>query len=190
MELRDGFLLVFSFSSFKGRRDCRCGRFCAVAFLVVDGDGLVWLVSDADVVNRYALDPGALSFEMGVQFRISSWFVSAYSVQSHVPVQWSWSACYLRILISSSQPYIIIKVESVLITCHMAFAMLLHLPGPNVSFFCQGHAGSIRYLSLAFQDSVSSFSRNSDTHESGQRANEHDVITVFVRKPPRSLIDR
>lgn len=37
-ELRDGFLLVFSFSSFKGRRDCRCGRFCAVAFLVVDGD--------------------------------------------------------------------------------------------------------------------------------------------------------
>lgn len=38
LELRDGFLLVFSFSSFKGRRDCRCGRFCAVAFLVVDGD--------------------------------------------------------------------------------------------------------------------------------------------------------
>lgn len=26
------------FSSFQGRRDCRCGRFCAVAFLVVDGD--------------------------------------------------------------------------------------------------------------------------------------------------------
>lgn len=38
LELRVGFLLVFSFSSFKGRRDCRCGRFCAVAFLVVDGD--------------------------------------------------------------------------------------------------------------------------------------------------------
>lgn len=37
-ELRGGFLLVFCFSSFKGRRDCRCGRFCAVAFLVVDGD--------------------------------------------------------------------------------------------------------------------------------------------------------
>lgn len=34
-ELRDGFLFDFSF---KGGRDCRCGRFCAVAFLVVDGD--------------------------------------------------------------------------------------------------------------------------------------------------------
>lgn len=123
---------------------------------------------------------------------------SGYGLRSYRPTQCSLmflhsgagSAWYLRILISSSQPYIIIKVESVLITCHMAFAMLLHLPGPNVSFFCQGHAGSIRYLSLAFQDPVSSFSRNSDTHESGQRANEHDVITVFVRKPPRSLIDR
>lgn len=49
LELRDGFLFDFSF---KGRQDCRCGRFCAVAFLVVDGDGLLWLVSEADVVNR------------------------------------------------------------------------------------------------------------------------------------------
>lgn len=57
--------------------------------------GLVWLVSEADVVNRYALDPGALSFKMGVQFRISSSFVSAYSVQSHVPSQWSWKCVVL-----------------------------------------------------------------------------------------------
>lgn len=35
LELRDRFLFGFSF---KRRRDCRCGRFCAVAFLVVDGD--------------------------------------------------------------------------------------------------------------------------------------------------------
>lgn len=34
-ELRDGFLFDFSF---RGRRDYRCGRCCAVAFLVVDGD--------------------------------------------------------------------------------------------------------------------------------------------------------
>lgn len=35
LELRDAFLFGFSF---KRRRDCRWGRFCAVAFLVVDGD--------------------------------------------------------------------------------------------------------------------------------------------------------
>lgn len=115
----------------------------------------MWLVSEADVVNRYALDPGALSFKMGVQFRISSWFVSAYSVQSHVPVQWSWSACYLRILISSSQPYIIIKVESLLITCHMAFAMLLHLPGPNV-FFSLARATLVLLGTLALHSRIPS----------------------------------
>lgn len=51
--------------------------------------GLVWLVSEADVVNRYALDPGALSFRWECN--------SGYRLGSYRPTQ-----CSLMFLFSGA----------------------------------------------------------------------------------------
>lgn len=51
--------------------------------------GIVWLVSEADVVNRYAVDPGALSFRWECN--------SGYRLGSYRPAQ-----CSLMFLFSGA----------------------------------------------------------------------------------------